>query len=1723
MATLSHSESRRLYSWWWDSHISPKNSKWLQENLTDMDGKVKSMIKLIEEDADSFVRRAEMYYKKRPELMKLVEEFYRAYRALAERYNHATGELHQAHCTLAEALSEELPFELAEDSPSKILTKDVEPHTPENKLLIREGSVRKCPKGEKGREENFRDEVLKLSNENHILKDEVFHETGRAEKAESEVQDLKKNLANVQVEKDAFLLLYQQCLKRLSDIEGELNNAQNDVRRLDDESSKSEIEVQTLKEALLHLEGEKVSALVKHTEYLQKISNLEAMVSLVEEDRKGLDERAIQAQSEAQSMKDEILRLNIANTAAVDQYKQCLVKILDLEKVISAMEDEAKLLNMHAKRSEAAVMELQKALAQLNKEKEASTLEYKCCLEKINQLEKDLSMAVVNLKHLENEVLIGNAKFRNVEENRVLLEVSNQSLRVEAENLVKKIAMKDQELSTKGEQLEKLENHLQEENTHCQQVEAVLKNLQILNSQSKDDNRALQLELKNVLEMLKELEICKNGLEVEIQQVRDDNRSLSQSNLSSNVKMENMENEIISLRKLKQKLEKEVSLQMGSSKSLQQEILSLKEEIKELSSSYMALIEQVKAAGLNPACVGASLKNLEDENMRLRHICDEGINEKEILLKKLENMEDLLKKKSVDESSLSDLNGEKTIFIREKASLLSQLHAVTETMHRLLEKNAVLENSLSAAKVELGGLREKSKGLEEVCELLKSERSYLLTERGTLLLKLETVERKLGSLENRFFRLEEEYADLEKEKKVVNSQVEEFKVSLGVEKQERVSTQIQSEILFVGLQSQIHLLKEENEWKKNEYAEELERAQKSQFEISILQKFIEDMEEKNYSLIIECQKHVEASKLAEKVISELESESLEQQVETELLLDEIKRLRLDIYRVFRAVETGMDYALDGKIANEQTFVNHVLGNIEDMKRSISKYEDDKQQLLVENSVLITVLEQLESEGMEIESQKIYFENELKFMLKNHTIHKSEKHKILEMNKQLKLDLSEGRQRAAKLEAELVSLCVKQADLQKSCSTLQETYARVTEENMSLRKKFSDLKDEKWHTDQQNDAAVLDFLATGNKSAILRSFGAEKMMELKTILEDLNRQHDANCTLEKEMSVLRGQLELQKVGNLELTGAVQTLEMEIQGIREYNVQMKRGMINGKESLIQTEAKLLDAEAKLEAAENLNLTLCKMVEKLKSDIQGSLQTKQDRGKSILQLSENNIVQKKEIESLNSANTDIESEIQDMNDEFELWEAEASAFYFDLQVCSIHEVMFQNKVQELTGVCRSLQSESAEKTFENEQMKGKIFLMESEIGGLKSELNAYAPVIASLKDDIAFLEHNALLHSKLKATLTEEPEFLEVAAHPRRNISKKTHVDSLLGLKKLQGRIKTVRKLMEETKNPIFQGRSISDTKQEGPVKDIEDLKRRRFFGQDRRKLQKIKNKASKVWNGMLMKDIPVDQVPHAKRGDSGADDQVLDLCETSKNGKRDQTIGGSHTVSYQMVAKDKVFNNSENGKHKTDTPFTDSDVEKELGVDKLQASARNMAFFPEVNDRTIHDRLALNAYKLEILQTTAQNLRTKLAMNQHSRKAKNVDFETIHQQLLVAEETVLHLMEWNLIMAENIEETPCQDEVSSPNGSKIMQRTNITEQARKGSEKIDWLQLELQKIQYILLKFEDGKKNKGRSKFFKSKTVILRDFMYNGRKKSGKRKKSPLCGCLKPSSSMNRRSS
>ncbi|XP_020881807.1 protein NETWORKED 4A [Arabidopsis lyrata subsp. lyrata] len=61
-----------------------------------MDLSMKQMIKLIEKDADSFAKKAEMYYQKKLELIGLVDEFHCMHRSLAERYENITGELRKA-------------------------------------------------------------------------------------------------------------------------------------------------------------------------------------------------------------------------------------------------------------------------------------------------------------------------------------------------------------------------------------------------------------------------------------------------------------------------------------------------------------------------------------------------------------------------------------------------------------------------------------------------------------------------------------------------------------------------------------------------------------------------------------------------------------------------------------------------------------------------------------------------------------------------------------------------------------------------------------------------------------------------------------------------------------------------------------------------------------------------------------------------------------------------------------------------------------------------------------------------------------------------------------------------------------------------------------------------------------------------------------------------------------------------------------------------------------------------------------------------------------------------------------------------------------------------------------------------------------------------------------------------------------------------------------------
>ncbi|KAI4368933.1 hypothetical protein MLD38_017433 [Melastoma candidum] len=201
---MKRAESRKSHSWWRDSHIGPRNSKWIADNLEDMDQTVKRMMKLMDEDGDSFAKKVDMYYKRRPDLISHIEEFYRMYRSLAERYDHLAGELrrnvpfdlHSQSSGISDSTSDMLPKEGYESSS---LT-DSEPECDSSSVNNYSGYL------SSGTERGLQEKVLHLENELRLAKGKLRSEildnadVSFREPIDDSLEDAKLTLANYERE-----------------------------------------------------------------------------------------------------------------------------------------------------------------------------------------------------------------------------------------------------------------------------------------------------------------------------------------------------------------------------------------------------------------------------------------------------------------------------------------------------------------------------------------------------------------------------------------------------------------------------------------------------------------------------------------------------------------------------------------------------------------------------------------------------------------------------------------------------------------------------------------------------------------------------------------------------------------------------------------------------------------------------------------------------------------------------------------------------------------------------------------------------------------------------------------------------------------------------------------------------------------------------------------------------------------------------------------------------------------------------------------------------------------------------------------------------------------------------------------------------------------------------------------------------------------------------------
>lgn len=1651
MASLSKADSRRMYSWWWNSHISPKNSKWLQENLTDVDSKVKAMIKLIEEDGDSFARKAEMYYKKRPELMKLVEELYRAYRALAERYDHATGALRQAHKTMTEAFPNQVPAGCDDSTPSSPY--DTDTQTPDSKTttipcfdpvdLQKDGST-----GTARKALNFSDSEdgkSKYRSQDRSLSQ--FESVGINDK---EVLLLKEALAKLEDEKEAGLRQYLESLERLAKLESEIANSQQNSVELANRASNAEAESQKLKEALQMLEAKKEESLEL---YHQAQENIEE-----------LNEKVKESENTTESLKQEITRLKDERDSAYDQYKQSMEMKSDLEKKLVEAEKEIEMLKLE--------------ISKLLKEKEQQTLLYQQCLETISSLELRLVCAQDETEKLRTEIDNGISLLKSAEEQRLILEKSNETLHTELESMGVKIGTQNQELTEKQKELGRLWTCIQEERLRFVEAETAFQTLQQLHSQSQEELRSLAGELQNRAQILREIETRNQVLEGEIQKQIEENKSLNALNLSSAISLKDMQSEISSLKESNGKLEEEVDLRVDQRNALQQEIYCLKEELNELNTNHGSILEQVANVGLNPEILGSSVKALQDENSKLKEEWQTEKAAKAALLEKLEVMGQLLERNVVLENSLSDLGAElegvrsklksleesyqslseeKSNLTVEKANLLGQLQVTTDNLSQVSEKNTVLENSLFDAHVKLEVLKQKSKSFEDSCQVLADEKSALITEKDTLVSQIEITEKTMKDLEVKYIDLEEKYSLMEKERESTLRKVEELNLSLALQNQEHVTFAQKNDKQLHAMRSQIQLLQEESHNKSKEFEQELDKSFGSEIEIFILLKCVQELEENNLSLFNDGHKLQEAFKLSESLVHVLKQEKTENQIKIKSLADQNNRLKIGMRQLLKVAGLSLHSGFEN--GQEQTCVDSIERSFEGTKCALIENEDKNMELVVEISILVTLLKQLKTEVADLEEEKCGLQHELRVRGDKILELQVAAQELSATNEGLRSKVSEGDTKEQMLRTQLENLHSELSIVQEAYRTLQIDNSAVIEERKSLLEDNFQKNNKICLLEEENDIIFDQVLSQSIFSQALKSY--------------LDEKHTEMTLVEKNLEVARDE-------NLDLKKTLEKSEGEMKTVISVRDQLNSDLVNGNSLLQLKENEHKEAVQQLMSLENDKKELSEIVAGLQREHDEVKTVKDEQAKQVVKLLEDNDLLSKENQNLEVKIHQMTEKQEKTEEKARLLETEGSLVFGDLQASTICQVLLEEKIRELTEVCMSLQEENSGKDVNSELLKERSSVLESENGDLKARLASYGPVLESLRDSIISLENHTCIRTKVPQSENEDAKGDESITMDQ---------DPLVELQDLQSKVKVIEMAVLEMQMLSTQEKLDSDAKLESAMKQIEELSNQKY---SRRSNSKPKSQSE--ISEADPKDIMLDQASECS----------------------------SYNVSKRGLTEGEIWETADDSKLMSKHHPTASDVSFDI-VDKLEVSRRFKEHRDEDgNKRKVLERLNSDVQKLTNLQITIEDLKRKVEITLQSRRGKAmIECETLKGQLMEAESAIQKLYELNGKLVKHIESKSEKSPTSESGETETMRRKRVSEQARRVSEKIGRLQLEIQKIQFVLLKLDDENDSKGKMGFTdtKSKRVLLKDYLYGGGRTkatiSSRRKKGHFCACVEPS--------
>ncbi|XP_021759604.1 protein NETWORKED 2A-like [Chenopodium quinoa] len=209
-----------------------------------MEEKVQFMLKIIDQEGDSFAKRAEMYYKKRPELVGSVEESYRAYRALAERFDHLSKDLQSANRTIATAFPEQVQLSMESDDEDSLAGSTSTSPSPDS-LSMRNSSPKNLPKPPKlptPRMANAKAQAMLATRREQLRKNLTTSGTVLTansglskEEAFKEIDTYEKEILIMQTEKEFMKSSYENALAKFLELESKITDSQTKIGNLQDE------------------------------------------------------------------------------------------------------------------------------------------------------------------------------------------------------------------------------------------------------------------------------------------------------------------------------------------------------------------------------------------------------------------------------------------------------------------------------------------------------------------------------------------------------------------------------------------------------------------------------------------------------------------------------------------------------------------------------------------------------------------------------------------------------------------------------------------------------------------------------------------------------------------------------------------------------------------------------------------------------------------------------------------------------------------------------------------------------------------------------------------------------------------------------------------------------------------------------------------------------------------------------------------------------------------------------------------------------------------------------------------------------------------------------------------------------------------------------------------------------------------------------------------------